>query len=273
MDVSRVASGLSRSRSLILGAALLMTVTGAAALIWTFTAAGSVPAFATGAIPADHILLPKGPVRSVVMLFSGIAGWDQTDQALADKLVTRKAAVVGVDLTRYLANLAQKAEDCHYLISDIESLSHQIQRATGGADYRPPILAGKDVGRWTGARPAGPDSCGDDRIDSGDRSHCCRSARQSLMHCRHSYRKRKWCRLYPSDRYLADPVTVLLSPAASAPSRARAETFAADASGAEVSDGSGSAAALLGATLSAEVDKLASAPKTPAVRVTATSTI
>ncbi len=271
MDISRVAIGLSCSRTLILGAALLMTVTGAAALIWTLTAAGSVPAFATGAIPADHILLPKGPVRSVVMLFSGIAGWDQTDQALADKLVTRKAAVVGVDLTRYLANLAQKAEDCHYLISDIESLSHQIQRFTGGADYRAPILAGKDMGgglaldllAQTPAATIGSTVVTDPTVAVPLDNPLCTAAT-------HTENENGAVYTLPSGD-LVDPVTVLLSPAASAPSRARAEAFGAAASNASVNDASGSAADLLSASLIAEVERTASAPETLPVQVLATA--
>ncbi len=254
-------------------AALLLVVTDAAALVWTFTSAGAAPAFATGTLPANHILLPTGPARSVVMLFSGIDGWDQTDEALADRLVTRKAAVVGVDLPRYLANLALKTEDCHYLISDIESLSNQIQRVTGGTQYRPPILAGIDVGGGlaldlldqTPAATIGSTVVSDPAEAVPLDRPLCTAAIHTEDDVGAVY-------ALPTGT-LADPVTVRLSPAASATSRARAETFAADASGAEVSDGSGSAAALLGATLSAEVDKLASAPKTPAVRVTATSTI
>ena len=67
--------------------------------------------------------------------------------AAATDMAARDVAVVGVDLKRYLLALADSNDqDCHYLDSDIEQLSKQLQSRLGIAQYRWPILAGIGAG-------------------------------------------------------------------------------------------------------------------------------
>jgi type IV secretory pathway VirJ component len=85
--------------------------------------------------------------KELVFLFSDRDGWDDRMGAAATDMAARDAAVVGVDLKRYLQALADSNDrDCHYLDSDIEQLSKQLQSKLGLAQYRWPILAGIGAG-------------------------------------------------------------------------------------------------------------------------------
>ena len=270
MRFPKVAEGRHRLRALTLSAALVLAGIGGAKLVWNWTNAKPALSFITGTIPSDHIVLPSGQARSVVVLFSGMTGWKDTDQVLADELIARSAAVVGIALPEYLSNLANKSEDCHYLISDIESLSHQIQRATGGADYRAPILAGSDMGGGlaldlvdqTPSATIGATVVSDPAVAVPlDRPLC--------TDAKHTENDNGEIYTLPSSA-LVDPVTVVLSPSASVASRARAEAFGAAASGASVSEGAGSEGGLFAAALFEEVDKISAAPEALPVQVLGT---
>lgn len=50
--------------------------------------------------------------------------------------------MVGIDFREYLKALEADEDECIYMISDIESLSQQIQRTAGTSSYRQPILTG-----------------------------------------------------------------------------------------------------------------------------------
>ncbi|RVQ02964.1 virulence factor [Sinorhizobium meliloti] len=122
----------------------------AAALI---AGTASLPSFAedsakfdTGMIPAPHILFPKEAPSGAVVLLSDAGGWTEREDAVARKLSSEKALVIGIDLKAYLAALARDDGDCVYTVSDIESLSQQVQRAAGSGAYRPPIVAGVGAG-------------------------------------------------------------------------------------------------------------------------------
>lgn len=110
------------------------------------SAADARPAFDTGQIPDPVILLPEGPAQGSVMLFSSGDGWDGGDAAIAARLRSEGAAVVGIDLPRYLAALDREGKDCVYLVADFESLGHQLERATGSTDFHAPIVAGSGQG-------------------------------------------------------------------------------------------------------------------------------
>lgn len=100
-------------------------------------------AYDTGLIPSPHISLPSGEIKAMVFLVSGPNGWTDVDDQRASALVADGAAVVGIDYTAYIASMSRDTtDDCIYMISDIESLSQQIQRRAGGASYHAPILAG-----------------------------------------------------------------------------------------------------------------------------------
>ncbi|AOF94263.1 AcvB/VirJ family lysyl-phosphatidylglycerol hydrolase [Sinorhizobium sp. RAC02] len=98
--------------------------------------------FATGMIPADHILLPDGAPGASVFLISDAEGWGSEEDRQAANLVAKGAAVIGIDFPSYLRALRADVGDCVYMISDVESLAHQVQRAGGAASYNPPIVAG-----------------------------------------------------------------------------------------------------------------------------------
>ena len=119
----------------------------AAALTVMTPASTSVPAsFATKSLPTDRILKPHGQASSVVILLSSDNGWTGEEQRIADLWTGSGAVVVGVDLPRYYTEIAREQRDCHYLVSDIESIARQIHRAENIRDYHPPVVAGLGAG-------------------------------------------------------------------------------------------------------------------------------
>ena len=101
----------------------------------------------TGFIPSPHIALPKGNLKSMVFLLSGPDGWAKKDDDRLNALVAAGAAVVGIDYKAYIASMAEEGDDdCIYMISDIESLSQQVQRRAGDNAYHAPVLAGDGPG-------------------------------------------------------------------------------------------------------------------------------
>lgn len=131
----------------------IKTILKHAAVAALIAGAASLPSFAedsakfdTGMIPAPHILFPKEAPSGAVVLLSDAGGWTEREDAVARKLSSEKALVIGIDLKAYLAALARDDGDCVYTVSDIESLSQQVQRAAGSGAYRPPIVAGVGAG-------------------------------------------------------------------------------------------------------------------------------
>ncbi|MDM9625914.1 AcvB/VirJ family lysyl-phosphatidylglycerol hydrolase [Rhizobium sp. S152] len=102
--------------------------------------------FETGLIPSPHIFLPDGDVKGAVMLISDAAGWGDKEKTEADRLVGEGAVVIGVDFPSYIDALRKydvsDNDGCVYLVSDIESLSQQVQRAAGNSPYHLPVIAG-----------------------------------------------------------------------------------------------------------------------------------
>ncbi|UVK42784.1 virulence factor family protein [Mesorhizobium sp. AR07] len=103
---------------------------------------GPAAEFNAGMVPTDRIALPAQPPKLVVFLFSALDGWSPADEDLSKRLVERGAAVVGIDMPRYLASIDKAGGDCVYLVSDIETLSHEVMRSGKASVYQPPILAG-----------------------------------------------------------------------------------------------------------------------------------
>lgn len=107
-------------------------------------------------MPTDRILMPQGPAKGVAVLMSGAAGWGGFEAATAKQLTADGIAVVGVDMPDYVrridaqAPISQKEDPwdpvCSYLVSDIEGLSQQVQRASGSTDYVTPVVAGVGEG-------------------------------------------------------------------------------------------------------------------------------
>jgi type IV secretory pathway VirJ component len=109
-------------------------------------ASETTQSFETGLIPSPHIFLPQGDVKGAVMLISDAAGWGDKEKTEADRLVGEGSVVIGVDFPSYVEALRQydvsQNDGCIYLVSDIESLSQQVQRAAGNSPYHLPIIAG-----------------------------------------------------------------------------------------------------------------------------------
>lgn len=105
-------------------------------------AAQQATGFDTGMIPAPHIFKPDGDITSSVFLVSRASGWGAAEESQAKALTDKGAIVVGIDFPSYIDSLAKDADDCIYMISDIESLAQQVQRSIGNSSYHPPILAG-----------------------------------------------------------------------------------------------------------------------------------
>lgn len=84
--------------------------------------------------------------RGVVFLFSDSTGWNDSMTEDAKNIAHAGAIVIGVDLPTYQANLRTSDDGCHYLISEVEELSKEIQRQFRFPKYQTPILAGVGEG-------------------------------------------------------------------------------------------------------------------------------
>ncbi len=102
----------------------------------------AAPHYDTGMIPGDHIMLPSDPPIANVVLISDGDGWNDAEQKEAEALVDKGVAVIGIDFREYLKALKADDGDCVYMISDVESLVHQVQRVGKAEKLTPPIVAG-----------------------------------------------------------------------------------------------------------------------------------
>lgn len=121
---------------------VLSRLTAVALLAGLLPCAAMAQDFDTGMIPGDHITMPDGAPEASVFLISGKDGWGAQEDKQAADLAAKGAAVVGIDLPAYLKTLSADTGDCVYMISDVEALAHQMQRAGGATQYNPPIVAG-----------------------------------------------------------------------------------------------------------------------------------
>lgn len=124
------------------------TLAALAGLLLAALPAGAQPtSFESGAISAPRIRMPaQTPAAAEVVLISDAPGWGAREEGVAATLAAQGAIVVGIDLPTWLAALQAGTDDCVYITADIESLSQQIQRSAGGADYRLPLIAGIGAG-------------------------------------------------------------------------------------------------------------------------------
>ena len=103
-----------------------------------------------GMIPAPHIMRPQGKVSNEVVLISDLAGWGDKEKAVADKLVANGSLVIGIDYPSFLDSLnkydVSQNDGCIYIVSDLESLSQQVQRSFADSTYQLPIIAGVGAG-------------------------------------------------------------------------------------------------------------------------------
>ena len=141
-------SGLCLALSVATGLFAFATTAASAA---TAAQASTAPAAATSTVSGGQygnvvVTRPSGAMRGFVVLFSGDAGWRQSDQAAADALARRGAMVVGVDTEHYAAEPPTRKEVCRSLVGDAEAMSHQLQREAGSDRYFSPIIAGTGQG-------------------------------------------------------------------------------------------------------------------------------
>lgn len=99
-----------------------------------------------GRLGAVRVYRPAGTPQALVFVLSDRDGWSPGLDALARPLAARGAAVVGVDLPQYLRGLAASDDGCHYVLSELEELSHRLQREWQFPAYRSPIVAGVGAG-------------------------------------------------------------------------------------------------------------------------------
>src|SRR5262245_38967715 len=74
------------------------------------------------------IYRPAGDVEGVVLFVSGDGGWRRGVVDMAHELAAMHALVIGIDIRRYLDNLAAPQSGCRSLAVDFENLSHRVQR-------------------------------------------------------------------------------------------------------------------------------------------------
>lgn len=86
------------------------------------------------------IYTPAQQPTNVAIVISGASGWTPAAADLAHTLVGSGAAVIGVDLPRYLAGLKRLHGSCSLLGADFESLSHGVQKQLKLRDYHVPML-------------------------------------------------------------------------------------------------------------------------------------
>lgn len=102
--------------------------------------------FSAGAITAPVVSFPSGTAKATVLLISDEAGWGETEAGVAADLTAAGAIVVGVDLPSWRKGLAPEPRQCLYLVADLETISHAVQRKAQLDSYLPPIAAGIGAG-------------------------------------------------------------------------------------------------------------------------------
>jgi type IV secretory pathway VirJ component len=124
----------------ILGALMLVLLTPACA------PRVEVESRSEGRLGSIRIFQSTTPQGGLVFLFSDASGWNRDLSSAAQRIARHGALVVGVDLPSYLSDLRASDDGCHYVIAELEDLSHRLQREHGFASYRSPILAGIGAG-------------------------------------------------------------------------------------------------------------------------------
>ncbi len=100
-----------------------------------------------GAFGTISLYMPPGKPRSVVIFLSGDGGWHLGVIDMARHLRDSGAAVAGIDVRRYLADIAaSKPGACRYMAADFESLAHRLEREMGLNEYQVPLLYGYSSG-------------------------------------------------------------------------------------------------------------------------------
>ena len=209
-------------RAALLVLSLLLVVGAGTAMTYRFVVPGD-----RDLMPLDRVAMPKGVSRGVVFLMSDAAGWGAQDDQVSRQLQADGIVVVGIDTPRYLATIAGVSDSCTYLVADIERLSQQYQRQTGAVDYVAPVVAGTGLGGGlaldivdqTPAATVGGTAVVDPMSAVPLGVELCTPAGYLTTAQGEIYA------LHPGPQ--VDPVSILLSPAATGDIRARAAAFKA----------------------------------------------
>lgn len=89
---------------------------------------------------------PAGPVRGVVIFFSGDGGWNQGVVDMARQLTAQGAAVAGVSTPAYLRAWETGTATCINPNIDTVALAQEVEHRLGLKSYGEPILAGYSSG-------------------------------------------------------------------------------------------------------------------------------
>jgi type IV secretory pathway VirJ component len=125
---------------------MLFRVMAAAALIWTGLQAGTEEVVSFGRFGPVTLYHGPRPPAHVVLFVSGDGGWNLGVVDMAKSLAGLDALVAGIDITRYISELAKTPESCLYPAADFEALSKFVQEKAGVPDYIPPVLVGYSSG-------------------------------------------------------------------------------------------------------------------------------
>lgn len=99
-----------------------------------------------GRLGSVRLFASEDSTDGLTFLFSDADGWTDAWTDAATELAGEGTLVVGVDLPSYLRGLRASDDGCHYLIAEIEDLSHRLEREHGFDRFRAPILAGVGAG-------------------------------------------------------------------------------------------------------------------------------
>ena len=143
MWILSVAAGPTTGAPRLRGGLLMMALT---ALVFACQAERAPTARDEGRFGTVEVFVPRRAQTGIVFLFSDVDGWNTALERVAQRLAARDALVVGVDLRRYLGGLVASDDGCHYVVAEIEDLSHRLERETDVPVYRSPLLAGVGAG-------------------------------------------------------------------------------------------------------------------------------
>jgi len=89
---------------------------------------------------------PKGAVKSVALFVSGDGGWNLGVVQMARHLLEMDAAVVGIDIRRYLEAVNAPTSMCRSYAVDFEGLAHAVEQRLKLPEYLSPVLVGYSSG-------------------------------------------------------------------------------------------------------------------------------
>ena len=127
---------------------MMRILTGAVLAVLLFAAPAKAveESFTFGRFGTVKLYQPPTEPSGIVLFISGDGGWSKGVVDMARSLARLDAAVVGVDIRRYLRNLDASADRCSYPAADLEALSKFVQMRLGITRYRPPVLVGYSSG-------------------------------------------------------------------------------------------------------------------------------